>query len=134
VSTLIEDFPDLVDAGQVHSGGPVNQNGMLILCQGEAESQNQGILTDVFLVTDLADLKKPGELESNTNVRCYLGYAGWAPGQLEAEMQAGAWRLVTGDSRLIFTANPADVWREMMQRMGKEWAIYSSMPSDLSSN
>lgn len=134
VSALIENFPDLADAGRVYSGGPVNQNGMLILCQRQADSQNQGILKDVFLVTDLAGLEKPGELESNKNVRCYLGYAGWAPGQLETEMQAGAWRLVMGDSQLIFNANPAAVWREMMSRMGKEWAIYASMPPDPSSN
>ena len=134
VSTLIENFPDLVDAGRVHSGGPVNQSGVLILCQREAETQSQGILKDVFLVTDLAELEKPGESESNKNVRCYLGYAGWAPGQLETEMQAGAWRLVPGDSRLIFNADPAAVWREMMHQMGKEWAIYASMPPDLSSN
>jgi putative transcriptional regulator len=134
VSTLIEDFPDLAGAGRVHSGGPVDQNGMLILCRGKTELQNQGILKDVFLVTDLAALKKHEGLGPSERVRCYLGYAGWAPGQLEAEIQAGAWRLAAGDSRLIFNTNPAAVWQEMMHRMGREWAIYASMPPDPSSN
>ncbi len=134
VSTLIKDFPDLAGAGQVHSGGPVDKNGMLILYHGKAASENHVILKDVFLVTDLAVLKKPGGLGPSRRIRCYLGYAGWAPGQLEAEMQAGAWRLAPGDSRLIFNANPAAVWQEMMHQMGGEWAIYASMPPDLSFN
>jgi len=134
VPTLIKDLPDLVDSGQVHNGGPVDKNGVLILCQGKASSENHGILKDVFLVTDLALLKMAGALGPSGKIRCYLGYASWAPGQLEAEMQAGAWRLVPGDSRLIFNTDSATVWQEMMHQMGQEWAIYASMPPDLSSN
>ena len=141
VSKLLEDFPDLhavaglPDAGRMHSGGPVNQNGMLILCRREEEYSNQGILKDVYLITDLAELKKTGEAGPHHKmIRCYLGYAGWAPGQLEAEMKAGAWRLVAGDAGLIFNDNPSDVWQEIMRRMGRDWAIYASMPPDLSSN
>jgi len=137
VSTLINDLPDLAGAGLMHNGGPVDKNGMLILCHGEASSENHGILKDVFLITDLAVLtvlKKTGGLEPNGRIRCYLGYAGWAPGQLEAEMRAGAWRLVAGDSRLIFNADPAAVWQETMHQLGGEWAIYALMPPDLNSN
>src|SRR5215471_2635820 len=53
VSNLLEDFPDLSaaslsagrtdfeGAGRLHTGGPVNQNGMLILCRRENEPQSQ---------------------------------------------------------------------------------------------
>jgi putative transcriptional regulator len=139
VSKLIEDFPDLpagqawlADAGWMHSGGPVNQNGLLILCRSEREPM--GILEDVVLVTVLSDLNRDAEYGSHKKIRCYLGYAGWAPGQLEAEIKAGAWRLVKGDSGLIFNEDPAAVWQEMMKGMGKDWEIYASMPPDLSSN
>src|SRR4029077_11981924 len=123
------------DSGRMHSGGPVNQNELLILCRRENESQNQGILKDVYLITDLAELRRTGEAEPHHKMfRFYLGYAGWAPGQLEAEMKAGAWRLIAGDAGLIFNDNPSAVWQETMRRMGREWAIYASMPPDLSSN
>jgi putative transcriptional regulator len=141
VSSLINDLPDLpageaglAGAGQIYSGGPVGRNGMLVLYRGNAAFEGHGILDDVYLATDLAALKMPDQLGHNGKVRCYLGYAGWAPGQLEAEMQAGAWRLAQGNSRLIFDVNPATVWQELIRRMGREWVIYGSMPPDLSLN
>ena len=141
VSSLINDLSELsvgqtvlADAGQIYSGGPVGKNGMLVLCRGNAASESFGILKDVYLVTDLSALKIPEQPGQYEKVRCYLGHAGWASGQLEAEIQSGAWRLRQGDSRLIFDTDPATVWQEMMRRMGRDWTIYASMPPDLSLN
>ena len=130
VSTLIEDLPELAPAGQVYVGGPVGKNGMLILCRGDANSEDRGILEDVFFAKDLDVLKIPWARERAGEIRCYVGYAGWAAGQLEAEVNAGAWRIFPGDSQLIFDANPAILWQEMMVRIGGEWTIYASMPPD----
>jgi putative transcriptional regulator len=134
VSTLVHDFPDLANSGQVYSGGPVGQNAMLVLCRGNEPSEERGILEDVFLAKDLEMLKFPEYLGPEGKIRCYLGYAGWAPGQLEAEVNAGAWHLIPGDPELIFDANPATLWQEMMARIGGECAIYANMPPDPSVN
>jgi putative transcriptional regulator len=134
VSTRIEALPELAATGQVYAGGPVGKNGMLILCRGDATSEDRGILKDVFLAHDLDVLKFPWLYESAGEIRCFVGYAGWATGQLEAEVNAGAWRVLAGDSKLIFDANPAILWQEMMLQIGGECAIYASMPPDLSLN
>jgi putative transcriptional regulator len=141
VSSLINDLTDLsigqtdlAGAGQIYSGGPVGRNGMLILYRGDAASKGLGIFKDVYLLTDLDALKIPERLGPAGKVRCYLGYAGWESGQLEAEIQSGAWQPMQGDSRLIFDVDPATVWQEMMRRMGRDWTIYASMPPDLSLN
>ena len=45
-----------------------------------------------------------------------LGYAGWAPGQLESELAREAWFVIPGESALIFTDDPAQSWARAMAR------------------
>ena len=130
VSTLLADIPELPGAKQVYAGGPVAKDGMLILCRSPYAPFGHPILQDVFLARDLDVLKDPEVLGPGSRTRCYLGYAGWTQGQLEAELKTGAWRLIPGDPSLVFEADSASVWQEMMRRMGEEWAIYATMPPD----
>lgn len=130
VSTLIEDFPKLAGGKWVYAGGPVAKNGMLILCRGDATFENHNVLEDVYLAKDLDELKTPGALGPDGEIRCCLGYAGWAPGQLEGEMSSGAWRTLPADAALIFDADPTLIWPQMMRRFGPEWAFYATMPFD----
>ncbi|MBI3804859.1 MAG: YqgE/AlgH family protein [Nitrospirae bacterium] len=134
VSALIEDFPKLTGSDCVYAGGPVAKNGMLILCRSEGLFEGHTILKDVFLAKDLEELKTPGVLGPNGEIRCYLGYAGWAAGQLEGELEIGAWRPLPADSNLIFDAEPTLLWPQMMRRLGTEWAFYATLPLDPSMN
>ncbi|HZR45295.1 MAG TPA: YqgE/AlgH family protein, partial [Candidatus Manganitrophaceae bacterium] len=61
-------------------------------------------------------------------------YAGWSPGQLEAEIESGAWQTLPADSTLIFDADPAALWPQMMRRLGPGWAFYATMPADPNMN
>lgn len=133
-STFVSEMPALAGAGRVYAGGPVGKNALLILCHGHETLEDRSILENVFLAKDLEMLKITGQIGPEGRVRCYLGYAGWAPGQLEAEITAGAWRLIPGDSSLIFDASPATLWQEMMAQIGGEWSIYATMPPDPSLN
>jgi putative transcriptional regulator len=45
-----------------------------------------------------------------------LGYAGWAPGQLEGELLAGSWFVVSGDKALIFGQDADRKWRQAMDK------------------
>jgi len=45
-----------------------------------------------------------------------LGYAGWSPGQLEGEIEGGAWITVTADEGLIFDEDTATKWDRAMSR------------------
>ncbi|MCI0529018.1 MAG: YqgE/AlgH family protein, partial [Nitrospira sp.] len=101
-STFVDELPDLAGTGQIYAGGPVSKDAMLVLCHGHETLKDQSILKNVFLVKDLEMLKLTGQIGPEARIRCYLGYAGWAPGQLEAEITAGAWRPIPGDTGLIF--------------------------------
>ncbi|HET6468787.1 MAG TPA: YqgE/AlgH family protein [Geminicoccaceae bacterium] len=49
-----------------------------------------------------------------------LGYAGWAPGQLEAELRAGAWLVVPAEPDLVLDPEPADKWQRALALGGSE--------------
>ena len=133
-SALLNDFPTPNPSGRVYAGGPVAKNAMLILGRSNSVHQGHGILKDVYLAKDIQMFKDSAFVNTDGEIRCYLGYAGWAPGQLEAEMKSGAWHLIPGDSRMIFDTDSTLLWQDMMRRLGDDWAVYASMPPDLSMN
>lgn len=49
-----------------------------------------------------------------------LGYAGWAPGQLENELERGDWFVVAADPDLIFSDTPALTWERAIARFSTE--------------
>lgn len=52
------------------------------------------------------------------NVRLLLGYSGWAPGQLAAEMARGAWLHTNADPKLVFETPPDQMWDAAMRSLG----------------
>ena len=54
-------------------------------------------------------------------MRIYAGYAGWIPGQLDAELARGDWIVTPADTESIFEAPPDEVWQELMRRNAGRW-------------
>ena len=46
----------------------------------------------------------------------FVGYAGWGAGQLEHEVDLGAWHIMPADSANVFHANPESLWEKMIRR------------------
>ena len=134
LGSLLEEYPDLNAAGRVYAGGPVGKNILLVLRRGPNSPVGQRILQDVFLGKDLEPLKDPNALNENEEFRCFTGYAGWTLNQLNNEIESGAWHILDADSSLVFDADPAVLWQEMIRRIGKEWMMYADMPPDPSLN
>lgn len=74
-------------------------------------------------------LAKSGDV-SSADLRFFLGYAGWGPGQLEAELDEEAWILAPGAADLIFDVKPEALWRTILRRMGGEYAVLANFPDD----
>lgn len=130
VSTLIDGFQGITGGETVYAGGPVAKNGMLILCRSDLFCDGHNVFDGVFVPKDLDKIRTPGALGDYGEIRCYLGYAGWAPGQLESELAEESWKILPSDSTLIFDADPSILWSQMMRRLGDGWAFYASMPLD----
>jgi putative transcriptional regulator len=56
----------------------------------------------------------------------FAGYAGWAPGQLEAEIQAGSWLPGPADARLVLDTPAADLWMCAYELVGTTPMAFST--------
>ena len=106
--------------GTVYSGGPVQPDRAFLVHQSEHEGpETESIMGDTRLSYSLESLEivsaNPPE-----NLRVYLGYAAWGPGQLASEITSGAWLLSRGSTDLIFGVSHDEVWEVTLRRMGIE--------------
>ena len=125
--------------GQAHrifSGGPVQKNSLLILYRLHQEVEGtHPVLDGVYLGGNMETLERMLEgPDQDESFRAYLGYSGWAPGQLENEMEMGSWLTMPARPDLVFDINATQVWGEVIQHFGEHYSIYSDMPPDPSLN
>lgn len=66
--------------------------------------------------------------------RFFVGYSGWGPGQLDAEVDEGAWIVLDADASLVFDDGGDALWRSVLRKLGGEYAILSTYPDDPSLN
>lgn len=116
---------------RIFSGGPVQRNALMVLYQGLPSPRAISVLGDLHLSGDPELISDPERfLCSEERIRFYLGYAGWSPGQLQMELEAGGWNAVPGDSGIVFQSDPVRLWPRMMQDLGGEFSVYAQMPPD----
>ena len=62
--------------------------------------------------------------------RFFVGYSGWGPGQLDSEVDEGAWIVLDGDPEIAFAESDDAMWRSLLRAMGGEYALLSTFPDD----
>ena len=67
-------------------------------------------------------------------LRVFVGYAGWAPGQLELELSAGGWLVLDLVPDDPFSSDPSQLWQAVLRRQGGRVAMFASAPEDPSTN
>ncbi len=118
----------------VHAGGPVAPDSALGLAalpgpvDGEEPAGFRRVTGPVGLIDLDAD---PGDLGPRLSaLRIFAGYAGWGPGQLDAELAQDAWIVVDGLPQDAFVADPSDLWRVVLRRQPGRLAWLAAFPSD----
>jgi putative transcriptional regulator len=106
-------------SNQIYGGGPVGRNRVLFLVRSRAPApRSLQVLDDVYLTGDPALPAKVARNELQVEAyRAFVGYAGWGPRQLQAEIAAGGWYLTPADAETIFAADAALVWPAMIKRV-----------------
>jgi putative transcriptional regulator len=103
----------------VHFGGPVGTELGFVLHSAEyREKGTVGIGDDFALTTSFDVLKAISRGEGPRRRILALGYAGWGPGQLEAELQDNGWLLVAADTDLVFAADDNAKWQRALAKLG----------------
>ncbi len=109
----------------VQWGGPVEPNtGWLLLRQPKTLDLQDSSITQVgeqglFLARSLEVLRSASS-EMPGDLRFYMGYAGWGPGQLEWEMSQGAWLVAPPDCKMVFESSVDSMWDETVRSLGIE--------------
>jgi len=113
--TLAKAFPSMhATADPVYEGGPVSPDAVQALLRTNTKTaEAEHIAGDIYAVVHKALLEKSitARLPSE-KFRVYLGYAGWGPGQLENEVQQGAWSTMH-TSKYVFDSDPASLWQRL---------------------
>ena len=102
---------------RVHYGGPVEPGRAFMLHTADYAGRETQVIKDGVAVTahpDVLDALARGRGPRRTLFA--LGYAGWAPGQLEGEIRRGAWIVVQADEALVFDDDAARKWDRAMAR------------------
>ena len=99
-------------------GGPVAQGQLLLLVRAAVAPPGSAPVLDQVHVSGSRDtlsalLAKP---PAGGELRAYVGYAGWAPGQLAGEIARGDWLVAPGDAASVFTREPAGLWKELFDK------------------
>ena len=126
VSTL---FPqsELKDehSRQLYFGGPVSGQSLLFLIRSKKQPKaSLRIFDNVFLSADSKVLQQVlRHPRPFAGLRVFSGYAGWKPGQLEAEVEKGYWLLREADTEILFNTEPGLIWRKLLDRPGKGYLV-----------
>ena len=111
----------------VHFGGPVSPGQGFVLHSADyREEGTLGIGEEFGLTGTLDILRAKGRGEGPRQCLVAVGYAGWAPGQLDAEIQANGWLLVAADTSLVFETEDDSKWRCALAKLGVNPEMLSS--------
>ena len=108
-------------------GGPVNTQMGFVLHRDEGHWSSTLPVADGIFVTssrDILDAIAKGQGPDEYLVA--LGYAGWAPGQLEEEMAQNAWLTCDADAELLFTLPFEQRWHAGIHKLGIDPAFLAS--------
>lgn len=121
----------------VYLGGPVHVNNLFYVhTRGEIIQNSFKIIDGVYWGGDIEDIRKylvSGDLTAN-DIRFFAGYSGWEPRQLDREMKENSWIVVDGEKNYVFGAKTATLWKNIVLKLGDEYAPWINYPVDPNMN
>jgi putative transcriptional regulator len=123
----------------VFVGGPVRPGAAICLARVPTRvSPNLEMQGWTPVVGELGTLdleQDPDDLAPGVEaIRVFAGYAGWGPGQLEGEIDAGAWFVLPAEPGDVMSADPEQLWKRVLRRQGGKLAMVAAFPDDPSTN
>lgn len=121
-------LPQRAGTVPVLRGGPVETGRGFVLHSSDFFIENSTLPIDdgICLTATLDILKAIARGDGPLSAVLALGYAGWAPGQLESEIQANGWLHCTADSELVFGSDIDAKYEKALKKIGIDLGMLSS--------
>ena len=111
----------------VHFGGPVEAGrGFVLHTADYREEATLHVGGNISVTATLEVLRAIGKNRGPRRSLFALGYAGWAPGQLDAEIQANGWLSVPADDEIVFASDDDGKWNRALAKLGIDLSVLSS--------
>jgi putative transcriptional regulator len=119
----------------VYIGGPVGLGTLIALARSRTDEPPPGAerVSDRLVAVDLSRDPEPlAPLVSG--LRVWTGYAGWSPGQLEAEVAQDAWWVCDAHDDDVTGVEPNQLWRSVLARQPGTLSWFANFPDDPAHN
>lgn len=117
----------------VSYGGPVSNDTLhFIHTLGDSIPNTTQISKHLYWGGDfeyIINLIREGEIPEN-KIRFFIGYSGWAKGQLETEISQNTWLVGNMQETSIMHSNEEKYWNDSLKQLGEKYAIWSNFPDD----
>jgi len=122
------ELPNTAGAVKILKGGPVETGRGFVLHSADFFIENSTLPIDegICLTATLDILKAIANGKGPVSAILALGYAGWAPGQLETEIQRNGWLHCAADPELIFGTDTDGKYNKALRKIGIDLGMLSS--------
>jgi len=122
----------------VYYGGPVGNDTLYFMHSiGNHVPDTVPVGKKIFWGGDfsfIADLIENHQLDA-TQVKFFVGYAGWGDGQLAEELRTKSWVVGNEPPRFVFDTEACrEAWRDKMNKMGSKYSVWANFPQNPSMN
>lgn len=130
IKELFVNFPDY--NYDVFVGGPVNEDNLYYIhTLGNHIKGSIKVKDDLYWGGDFEQLKSIIDLGGvgANQIKFFLGYSGWSPGQLDSEIAEKSWLVAESDIQMIMNGSK-DLWLESVKKAGDRYKTWKNFPKD----
>jgi putative transcriptional regulator len=101
----------------VYYGGPFSRGALVALVKADTApgAGTVQVMKNLYMAFRVNTIDQVIETHPN-DARYYVGYVGWRPGELKAEIDRGIWSVLSADQDVVFRKDMEGLWEEMLQQ------------------
>jgi putative transcriptional regulator len=132
---VLLDFPEF--DGALYFGGPVaNETIYYLHTKGDLIGNSKEITNGLYWGGDFHTIKFliKNEVLTPQDIKFYIGYSGWSPGQIEDEIETNSWIQDELFRNHVFSKEPTNLWQQAMHLKGNHFSVLADMADQVSLN
>lgn len=132
---IVMKFPKF--QSKIYHGGPVQEDNLYFIHRkGDLIPGSLPIHSDLYWGGDINPLRELIEMKliSPQDIRFFLGYSGWTPGQLMDEVRHNSWLILENEAVSVLDDSPEEMWRKIMHLVGGDFPLFANGPEDFTLN